>query len=130
MNLQGIVAPYIAAINPTTFCIRRQSIGYVLDAIGKQSPLYNYTPNVPCQIQPMSGSDLQHIDTLNQQGVYKSAYITGPLSGVNRTRATGGDLLITPDGEEWLITQVLENWNEWTKAIITLQVSRKYVWQF
>lgn len=119
MNLHGIVSPYISAVNPSIICTLERSIGHTIpdDGPGIATPEFARFPNLSCQIQPLSSSDLQHTDGLNITSYHKAIYISGPLKGANRTEVRGGDVLLMPNGTQWKIVQVIEAWTDWTKAV-------------
>jgi hypothetical protein len=76
------------------------------------------------QVQPLTFRDLQRLSGLNLSGETKAIYVNGPLNGVVRPKLKGGDVVTMRNGEVWLVTQILEAWNQsagWTKAAITLQ---------
>jgi len=121
MNLHGIVRGAINIVNPDVPGVMQVSLGtYTTDAAGHRVPAYS-EQNVTVQLQPLSYTDLQKIDGLNLQGIHKAAYVNGNFEGVNRLKGKGGDLL-TVNGETWLITQPLEEWPDWCKFVVTLQV--------
>jgi hypothetical protein len=121
MNLQNLVSNVISAVNPQTNCTVKVSIGNTQLPDGTRKPNYRSYPNIPCQIQALSGSDLRKMDGLNLQGIYRAAYLTGNVGGLDRAALKGGDLFILPDQTEWLVTQVLEPWSTWTKVAICKQ---------
>jgi hypothetical protein len=126
MNLHGIVSGVIGAINPFVLCTVKRSTGYTTQADGTQVPQYaTFTASV--QVQALSNDDLQHLDSLNIQGIRRAVYLTGEVENVVRVAQEGGDLLIfpqgvMPEGTTWLCTQVLEQWPDWRKIAIVLQV--------
>jgi len=122
MNLQAITVGIISAVNPQVICTIRKSTGYTVSNF-KQVPTYALFPNIPCQLQPLSNSDLKQVDGLNLQGVHQGIWINGGLAGVVRVSAKGGDVVITPDEKIWLVVQVLEEWvnDGWCHAVLTLQ---------
>lgn len=122
MNLHALVAPVIAAINPWVLCTINASTGYNVNAAGQQVPQYAIFAQVPCQIQPLTGDDLRQIDGLNQQGTYRSIHVTGIWNGVSRPLLKGGDTVIAPDQNTWLVKQVLEQWPDWTRLAVVLQL--------
>jgi len=76
------------------------------------------------QVQPVSGDDLRHMDSLNIQGQHKAMYFSGALLPAVRVALVGGDLVTLPDGSVWLVTQSAEPFADtagWSKVIITLQ---------
>ncbi len=121
MNLHGIVRSAINTVNPDVPGVMKVSAGtYTTDAAGHRVPAY-VEQAVTVQLQPMTYTDLMKIDGLNLQGIVKAAYVNGNFEGVNRPKQKGGDLLIV-NGETWLITQPLEEWPDWCKFVVTLQV--------
>ena len=127
MNLHGIVAGAVAAVNPFTFCTLRQSTGYSIAPDGTQQPQYFDIPNVPVQVQALSYSDLMKLGGLNIEGTRRACYLNGNWEGVDRQAIKGGDLMVMPDlpgfpgPTYWLVAQVLEHWADWSKLAITLQ---------
>lgn len=124
MNLQGIVAPLIGAVNPTTLCTMKMSTGYNTQPDGTRVPQFATFANIPCQVQPVSSSNLEHLDALNLQGTFKSVYLNGHWEGLNRAAIKGGDIIIMPDQTTWLVQVVPENWPDWTHMIVVLQNPR------
>lgn len=121
MNLHGIVRSAINTVNPDVPSVMKVSSGtYTTDAAGHRVPAY-VEQAVTVQLQPMTYTDLMKVDGLNLQGIVKAAYVNGNFEGVNRPKQKGGDLLIV-NGETWLITQPLEEWPDWCKFVVTLQV--------
>ena len=99
MNLHGIVAPAIAAVNPFVLATLKRSTGYTTADDGTRTPRYTDAPDISVQVQALSYSDLQQ---------------------------TGGDLFVfpvgtLPEGTTWLVAYVLEEWADWYKVAITLQ---------
>ena len=121
MNLHGIVSGAIAAVNPFVPGVMRVSTGYTTGASGKRTPTYSEM-EVQVQLQALGFKDLQQIDGLSIQGVVKAAYVNGNFNGVNRPKQKGGDMLIV-GGDTWLIVQPLEEWPDWCKFVINLQVT-------
>nr|DAH84741.1 MAG TPA: head closure knob [Caudoviricetes sp.] len=127
MNLHGIVAPAIGAVNPFVPVTLKRSNGYTIEPDGTQVPSYVDVP-LSVQVQALSFSDLQQLDGLNIQGVRRAVYLDGPTMGVVRNIGAGGDLFafppgLLPEGDLWLAAHVLERWPDWSKVAITLQVS-------
>lgn len=127
MNLHGIVAPAIGAVNPFVPVTLKRSNGYTIEPDGTQVPSY-VDVSLSVQVQALSFSDLQQLDGLNIQGVRRAVYLDGPAMGVVRNIGAGGDLFAFPpgtfpEGDLWLAAHVLERWPDWSKVAITLQVS-------
>lgn len=79
---------------------------------------------IVAQIQPVTGGDLRHLDSLNLQGSHRTIYANVDIRGIVRVKLRGGDLVILPDGSTWLVNQSAEPWYSsagWVRAIITLQ---------
>lgn len=98
---------------------------------GKRVPQFITTTGLPMQVQAVEGQDLQHVDGLNQQGVYRVVYMNGLIEGIDRPGFSGGDLLLIPTGltatppamDTWLVKEVLEPWDTpgWCKVLVVLQ---------
>lgn len=124
MNLHSIVSGVIGAINPQMCVTVQLSTGETTNPDGSEVPVYADPVTVLAQVQPLSASDLRHMDMLNLQGTHRAIYINGPIRGAVRSSLRGGDLVTLPDGSVYLVTQPLENWFEtsgWTKCVMTLQ---------
>lgn len=129
MDLRGICDGAIQVVNQNITVSIQLSVGFVIGAGGKQLPQYENYTGIRAQLQAMTYGDLRQVDGLNIQGVKKSIYLFGSLSGVVRPNQKGGDVItITSDGGAapqdvgtWLTVQVLESWPTWTKACIALQ---------
>jgi hypothetical protein len=125
MNLHGIVAPAIAAVNPFVQATLRRSTGYTTAGDGTRSPIYADS-TISVQVQALSADDLRQMDGLNIQGVHRAVYANGAIMGAVRVGQKGGDLIVfapgtLPEGDTWLATQVLEQWPDWCRFVITLQ---------
>ena len=127
MNLLGITAGAVAAINPQIPCVLPMSTGYAIGPDGTQTPQYTPFPNILVQVQALSYTDLMKTGGLNIQGTRRKAYLMGGWEGVDRPGVKGGDLLSMPNLPDfpgpttWLIVQVLEWWQDWCSVAITLQ---------
>lgn len=128
MNLHGIAAPYISAVNPMTPATVQISDGYCIDDAGRQVPKY-LIPSIPvlAQVQPMSSRDLQHSELMNLQGELVAIYVNGKLDGLVRVDRKGGDIITIPGGASkgiYLVNLVLEQWPDWVKVAATMQNDR------
>lgn len=129
MDLRGICDGAIQTVNQNIIVTVQLSVGFVIGSGGKQLPQYETHTGIAAQLQAMTYSDLRQVDGLNIQGVKKSIYLFGSLSGVVRPNQQGGDLITIAsqggaapqDVGTWLTVQVLESWPTWTKACIALQ---------
>jgi hypothetical protein len=121
MNPHGIVRGAIGAVNPMIFATVGSSTGYTTNADGSRVPTYAVTPDVPIQVQALTGKEIERLNNLGIQGVLRAVYMTGSANGIVRKYGEGGDLL-TFNGQTWLATTVLESWPDWTKLAVTLQM--------
>jgi len=126
MQLRALVNGYVQVVNqdlPDVPWI--QSTGYTTDSNGKRTPT-TVTNNGSAQVQAMSAALLRHADTLNITGVLRSVYWYGNLQSVVRVDQQGGDILQFPEipggaVRNWLVTNVVETWPDWSHVIVTLQ---------
>lgn len=124
MNLHGLAAGLVGAVNPFVTATLQVSTGYMTDAAGKQTPTYAAPATVSVQVQALTYKDLQQLDGLNLQGTRRAIYIAGVVQGLVRATRQGGDLITITSGESagvWLVAQVIEAWPDWTKVAVTLQ---------
>lgn len=126
MRLRPLANSVTSVINNNQDINWLQSYGFTTDAAGKRSAGYAPATIISAQIQPLSGSDLRHMDGLNIQGVMRSVYMYGNIQGVVRADQKGGDMLQFPeipggDQRNWIVTQVMETWPTWCRVIVTLQ---------
>jgi len=121
MNLRGIANRATRAINPNVPGVFQVSTGYTTASSGKKVPSYSIV-NVEVQFQELSSTDLRQVDSVNMQGILKSAYLNGNFNGVNRPEQKGGDILVV-DGQQWLVVKVPELWPDWCRVIVNLQRS-------
>ena len=122
MNLHGIVSGAIGTVNPFIPAQAYQSSGYTTAADGSRVSSYATAVPLSIQKQELSFKDLQHVDGLNLQGIMCSVYLTGQIYGVDRGTAGGGDKF-TFNGQTWLVVSVVEQWPDWCRVILCLQVN-------
>ena len=128
MNMHGIVAGAVGAINPLITASVQISTGYSTSSDGNQVPSYATPVNYQVQVQALAFKDIQQLDALNIQGERRAVYVPAQLAGVIRVDQKGGDLLTFaeyPGGPShtWLVAVVLETWPDWVKVAVTLQDS-------
>lgn len=121
MNLHGIVSGAISIVNPMQRICIEVSTGYTTQTDGTRLPTYDDPVYTWGQIQPLTGGDLRHVDSLNLQGQFSGIYIQGRIEGLVRPESKGGDKITFPDRRVFLVTQVLEDWPDWTKVVATRQ---------
>lgn len=124
MNLRGVANRATSAVNPNVTAVLRVSTGYTTTPSGRQVPGYAAPSTITVQIQALSKRELEHLASLNISDAVRSVYTNVQLTGVDRVKGSGGDLIDLPDGS-YLVTAVLEDWSAtagWCKAAITRQL--------
>lgn len=124
MNLHGIVAGVISAVNPIVPGTLQISTGSSQAADGTRIPTFATPINIGAQVQPLTWRDIQQLDGLNLQGNRVAIYVYGEVDGLVRPQNKGGDLITLttpPNAGVWLVAQVLEAWPDWSKVAATLQ---------
>jgi hypothetical protein len=122
VNLHGIVSGAIGAVNPHVSATLKICTGYTTLPSGKRTPTYAADQPATAQVQDLSQADVRQLDSLNIQGSQKVIYLNGALAGLVRNQNKGGDLVVLGT-ETWLVTAVLEQWPDWAKVAVTLQVA-------
>lgn len=129
LNLHGLVAPAIDALNPRFTGVWRVSTGYTTASDGTQVPTYTNS-TVLMRVQALSGKDLKHEAFLNVQGVKRVVSMFSNAQGVNKPDVKGGDILQFPENRgganrDWLVVHVLETWTPdvagWCRVGVVLQ---------
>ena len=129
MNLHGLVAGVIGAVNPRIWVSVQSSTGSTFGSSANAytpQPTYAAPVTVLAQIQPIQWKDLQQLDGLNLQGTPIAMYLFGEILAIVRATGRGGDLITVPSGPYvgvYLVVQVLEDWaaSGWCKVACTLQ---------
>jgi hypothetical protein len=122
MNLHGIAASAVGAVNPFVDASLQASDGYTTGNGGKRTPKYLRAVRIKAQVQALSYRDLAQVDGLNLNGTRRKLYLYGEVDGVVRSIAKGGDLVtLLSDQTTWLVVQVLEQWPDWCSVAVTLQ---------
>lgn len=120
MNLHGLVAGGIGVVNPFVTVTVSESTGYSTASDGKRTPTYAVF-QAQAQIQALSGKDLRQIDGLNLNGTLRAIYFFGEVDAVVRALSKGGDVVTDSNANVYLVNQVLEQWPDWCKVVVTLQ---------
>lgn len=121
MNLRNLANAATRRVNPNIPAVVRRYSGEVMGPGRKPIPQYAPDEEITIQFQPLTKGDLQHVDGLNIQGLFKSIHVNGSFYGVNREMQKGGDLFIV-DGKTWLVIEPLELWPDWSRLLVCLQV--------
>lgn len=127
LNLHDMVRSAIGVVNSDIAATLRRSTGYTTAAGGVRTPTYADTTG-RIQPQPLSASQLKHMNDLNIQGVLRKVYMYGDWGGPIRADKTGGDLLVFPRTKNgpavtWKIAVEIEAWNDsgWCCVGVVLQ---------
>lgn len=120
MNLHRIVSGVVAAVNPQIVVVISANAGYTTNQDGSRAPAFNSFSAI-AQMQPLTGGDLKKIEGLNLNGTLRAFYFYGEVDPAIRNAIKGGDIITTPDGNEWLVAQSLEQWPDWCKVATVLQ---------
>jgi len=125
MNLNAIAAGLTRAVNPPSDAILWIGTGqYDVTADGRQTPRWAAQFPVTIDVQELTSKDLRQLDGLNVQGVNNVAYISGEMNAVSRVRRKGGDMVTLPErGESYLVATVIEQWADWCKVALVLQLN-------
>jgi hypothetical protein len=124
MNLHGLVAHVIGAVNPMQMVCIRRSTGSTTNPDGSRTPTYSAPEWTQAQVQMLSQNDLLRVDGINLQGNRRKVYFTGSMAGVVRASRQGGDLMTFADGSVWLLETVLEQWPEWVAVSVIQQAGK------
>lgn len=128
MNLHHLVRPAITSVNNDIPAVLLRDTGtYTTSDAGIRTPNYeSLAGNI--QVQGVNGRDLERLNNLNMQGIFRTVYLYGALHGVMRNTQKGGDLLKFADVDgvvyDWLVVQVAEVWPDWSKVIVCQQLSQ------
>jgi hypothetical protein len=101
----------------------QNSVGYTTNPDGSRDPIYVTVTGI-AQVQALTFKDLSQLDGVNKNGAARGIYFYGDIQGVLRAKSKGGDIITLTDGPnvgDWLVTQVLETWEDWCKCACVLQ---------
>jgi len=124
MNLHGIAAPIISAVNPMQPVTVLVSNGSIVKPDGTRAPTFSVALNVLGQIQPISTRDMAQLEGINLGGIRWKVYLYGEVDSIVRAERKGGDLVVLTSGRHrgtWLVVQVLEQFPDWCCAAIVFQ---------
>ncbi|ARW48144.1 hypothetical protein [Acetobacter pasteurianus] len=122
MNLRSIANGMTRRVKSNKTVVWRRNVGWDQDPVTfKRTPKYQSIV-LSANIQPVSSTDLEFVDGINKQGYSRAVYLNARAMGQLRSELRGGDLF-TFCGQEWLVTQVPEDWDEngWCRVIVTRQ---------
>lgn len=129
MNLHSAVRGAIQAVNPDIPAVFLASTGNTVSN-GVQTPTYAAPVTVQIQVQPLNAQDLQHINFLNLQGIFRAIYLYGDAEGIVRLQQKGGDIFqfaafAGDPVAKWKVVQPQENWNVndggWSRVLVQQQ---------
>ena len=124
MNLRSIANAATRAVNPNIAATVHVCTGYATAPNGTQQPTYAPPSPVTIQAQALTKREIEHLDNLNISNADRAVYANLQLTGVDRTKKTGGDLL-TFEGDVYLVIATLESWPSsggWTKVALRRQM--------
>jgi len=126
MNLHSVVRGAVTTVNPDTTCTLKRSTGYTTGTNGKQVPNYTTTTG-PANVQATGGRDVERMNNLGFQGVFRTLYLYGNWQGIVRVDQKGGDLFLFPQEPggavcTWKAASVKETWPDWCGVIVILQI--------
>jgi hypothetical protein len=130
VNLHSIVRGAITSVNPDKPVTYLRSTGNTPNSAGKLTPTYAAAVPLMGNIQPISSDDLQHINFLGMQGIFRAVYLFGNIEGVVRPNQQGGDLLqfaqfAGQPKANWLTIKADETWDVdqggWSRVLVVLQ---------
>ena len=124
MNLRALANAATRTVNPNVSATVRPSTGYTTASNGKQQPTYADPISLTIQAQALSKREIEHLDSMNLSNATISLYADAQLTGVDRVRQSGGDL-VTFGGDTWLVIAVLEDWtltSGWCKVAVARQM--------
>lgn len=120
MNLRGVATQFTSIINPQITVTITASTGYTTADDGSQMPSYAAPVTTSAQVQQLTAREIQHMDALNIQGNLRKVWLNGNWNGIIRPKRQGGDLM-SFNGQNWLIVEVLEAWPDWCSVVVALQ---------
>ena len=126
MNLNSIVGPLVAVVNPPELVMIYSATGYTTAADGARTRNAVVPQKVLANIQMASYDDIQQNGGINLSGENLTAYIQGNWMGVIRADQKDGDIVIRPNGRKYLVVAAPEDWQDqdgWTKVLMTRQIS-------
>ena len=124
MNLHKLVRPLVSTVNPSVVATLLASAGSTTADDGTRTPAYADPVQIRVQIQALQYNDIAQTSGLATEGERRAMYISGNWEGLIRADNRGGDIISLPDGSQWLVAMVLENWGDsrgWVKVAATRQ---------
>lgn len=126
MNLHGLVRGVVGAVNPDRSVSVLRSTGYITGSNGKQIPQYCRIDGQSANVQACKGKDIERMNNLGFQGLFRKVYLYGDIVGISRPDGTGGDILkfsqvVGDPAQDWKVVSVEESWSDWCCVIVQLQ---------
>lgn len=125
INLHNIVRGAINSINPDQSVILKINKGAVHQPGGILEPEFEEIETI-AQVQPIKSSEIQFINNYVAGATYKNFYFNGSVSGINRRKLTGGDIIVY-NGFEWYVDSQEEDWDivGWSKVRAVQQLPKE-----
>ena len=121
LNLRSAANKLVQAVNPDIWVTVFAATGYTVGTGQKQTPTYAAGVSGWAQLQELNSSDIKLMNGFQTQTSVNTIYLKGPLHGIVRKTSTGGDYIMI-GSVKWLVQQILEEWPNWSKAAIIMQV--------
>lgn len=127
LNLHGIVAPIVGAVNGNVPVTLRQNTGFSTNADFSRTPTYS-TTTMSAQVQGLQSDDIRILNGMGVQGERRKIYLWGTTSAIVRSLQKGNDVVVLPDGSEWKCAMVFEDYGHgltgtsgWCSIAVVLQ---------
>lgn len=125
MNLRALANALTGIVHPNETITLYKANGQV-NTKGIVKAIYLAPITLLGNIQPLDANTLKHLEAIGDTAATSQAFLNYPVNSTQRVPNTsGGDILKRSDGTYWLVTSVLEDWNDdgWCNVGITLQVT-------
>lgn len=126
-NLHSVVGPIVGAVNGNVPVTLRQNTGFATNADFSRTPSYS-TSTMSAQIQGLQSDDIRILNGMGIQGERRKLYLWGALTGLLRGLQKGNDIVVFPDGSEWKVAYVFEDFGHglqgrtgWCSIAVVLQ---------
>lgn len=125
INVRGIANSLIQQVNPDRVATLEVNDGYIIDDYGNQIPKF-VESEIKIQTQSLSSREKDHLDLINRQGEFLSAYAEGSIHAIQRWENKGSSrVIVAPYGGGdpviWQVDQVLESYSTWVRLLLVRQ---------
>ena len=125
MNLHSLVRGVITRLNEDQEVVVFINKGYEHFAGGITKPVWRKI-HTTAQVQPVSSNEIKFIDNYVESSTYRTFYLNGNFSGLNRRTGTGGDKILW-NGYYWFVASNPEPWEiaGWTCVQCVQQIEKE-----